>query len=134
MKTTADLVKGWVRKADSDLENARLCVASGAALDTACFHTQQAAEKLIKAYMISCNLPVPFIHNLEKLLGLCEQRDASFLQMKTLGQALTPYAVQLRYDEDFWPAPGEAATALQTAEALRAFIIPRLPPTMQPPK
>lgn len=48
-------------------------------------------------------MPVPFIHNLEKLLDLCEQHDAAFSQMKTLGQTLTPYAVQLRYDEDFWP-------------------------------
>lgn len=78
-------------------------------------------------------MPVPFIHNLEKLLDLCEQHDAAFSQMKTLGQTLTPYAVQLRYDEDFWPTPGETAAALQGAEALRAFIIPRLPPAMQPP-
>ena len=79
------------------------------------------------------NLPVPFIHNLEKLLELCEQHDASFSQMKTLGQTLTPYAVQLRYDEDFWPSPGEAAIALQAAEAFRVFITSRLPSPIQPP-
>lgn len=133
MKTTADLVKGWINKADSDLANAQLCIAANVSLDTACFHTQQAAEKLIKAYLIAYNLPMPFIHNLEKLLELCEQHDASFSQMKALGQTLTPYAVQLRYDEDFWPSPGEAATALQSAEALRAFIVPRLPSAMRPP-
>lgn len=133
MKTTADLVKGWISKADSDLANAQLCIAANVSLDTACFHTQQAAEKFIKAYLIAHNLPVPFIHNVEKLVELCEQQDASFSHMKALGQTLTPYAVQLRYDEDFWPTPGEAATALQSAEALRAFIIPRLPSAMQPP-
>lgn len=69
------------------------------------------------------NLPVPFIHNLEKLLELCEQHDAAFSQMKALGQALTPYAVQLRYDEDFWPSLNEATSALQAAQTLRAFII-----------
>lgn len=133
MKTTADLVKGWISKADSDLENARLCIAANASLDTACFHTQQAAEKFIKAYLMAYSLSVPFIHNLEKLLELCEQHDPSFSQMKTLGQALTPYAVQLRYDEDFWPSLAEATSALQAAQALRAFIVPRLPPAMQPP-
>jgi HEPN domain-containing protein len=76
MKTTADLVKGWVSKADSDLENAQLCIAANASLDTACFHTQQAAEKFIKAYLMAYSLSVPFIHNLEKLLELCEQQDA----------------------------------------------------------
>lgn len=133
MKTTADLVKGWIGKADSDLANAQLCLAANTSLDTACFHAQQAAEKLIKAYLMAYSLPVPFIHNLEKLLDLCEQHDASFSQMKVTGQALTPYAVQLRYDEDFWPPLSEASSALQAAQALRAFIIPRLPPAMQPP-
>ena len=101
MKTTADLVKCWVRKGDSDPENVRLCVTSGMALDTACFHAQQAAEKFIKAYMIAYGMSAPFIHNLENLLEKCEQQDTSFSQMKALGQILTPYAVQLRYDGDF---------------------------------
>lgn len=34
MKTTADLVKGWISKADSDLANAQLCIAANASLDT----------------------------------------------------------------------------------------------------
>ncbi len=92
MKTTADLVQGWVRKADSDLANAQLCIASNSSLDTACFHSQQAAEKVIKAYLIAFSLPVPFIHNLEKLIDLCEQHDASFQQIKALAQALTKWA------------------------------------------
>lgn len=133
MKTTADLVKGWIGKADSDLANAQLCIAANTSLDTACFHTQQAAEKLIKAYLIAYSLSVPFIHNLEKLLELCEQHDASFSLMKASGRSLTPYAVQLRYDEDFWPPLSEALSALQAAQALRAFIVPRLPSTMQLP-
>ncbi len=132
MKTTADLVKSWIRKADSDLANAALCIASGTSLDTACFHTQQASEKLIKAYLIAFSLPVPLIHNLEKLIDHCEQQDAAFSGIKTLGTALTPYAVQLRYDEDFWPTAGEALAALQAAKAIRAFIVPRLPAAMQP--
>ena len=82
MKTMADLVLGWLRKADSDLDAARLCLASKQSLDTACFHTQQASEKLIKSYLIAYGLPVPHIHNLEKLIELCEQRDPSFLSIK----------------------------------------------------
>jgi len=51
MKSRADLVRGWLRKAGSDLENVRLCLAAGQALDTACFHAQQAVEKSLKAYL-----------------------------------------------------------------------------------
>ena len=133
MKTTDDLVLGRVRKADSDLENAALCVTSGVSLDTACFHAQQAAEKLLKAYLMAYGLPAPFTHNIKKLVELCEQHNSAFQAMKSLGQALTPYAVHLRYDEDFWPSEQETATALQSAQTLRAFIIPLLPATMQPP-
>ena len=133
MKTTDDLVLGWIRKADSDLENVSLCLASGKSLDTACFHTQQAAEKLLKAYLIAYGLPAPLIHNIEKLVELCEQHNHAFLSVKPLGAILTPYAVQLRYDEDFWPSEQETAAALQSAQALRAFVIPLLPKNMQPP-
>jgi len=52
------------------------------------------------------NLTVPFIHNLEKLLELCEQHDASFSQMKALGQALTPYGFNfatMRISGPLWP-------------------------------
>ena len=44
MKSKRDLVSGWLRKARSDLKNARMCVAAGESLDTACFHAQQAGE------------------------------------------------------------------------------------------
>ncbi len=93
MKTTDDLVEGWIRKADSDLANAQLCVASSTALDTACFHAQQAAEKLLKAYLMAYGLPVPLIHNVEKLVELCEQNNPTFQSVKALGQTLTPCAI-----------------------------------------
>ena len=38
MKSKADLVRGWLRKAESDLATAGLCVSAAEALDTACFH------------------------------------------------------------------------------------------------
>ena len=133
MKTTDDLVLAWIRKADSDLENATLCLSSNSSLDTACFHTQQAAEKYLKAYLMAYGLPAPLIHNIEKLVDLCEQHNPAFQSIKALGQVLTPYAVQLRYDEDFWPSAQETLNAVQTAQALRAFIVPLLPAPMRPP-
>jgi hypothetical protein len=47
MSTPTDLVRGWFRKADSDLQTARTLVASAGPYDTACFHAQQAAEKYL---------------------------------------------------------------------------------------
>ncbi len=132
MKTQADLVKGWLLKAEGDLSNARLCLSAGEALDTACFHAQQAAEKYIKAYLTTYGIDFPFIHNLEKLIELCAQRDSSFLDIKTAAQDLTPYAVQLRYDLDFWPSAEIVQQALEAALAIKEFVRERLPPELKP--
>jgi HEPN domain-containing protein len=64
MKNHEDLARGWWRKGDSDLENARMCVEAERSLDTACFHAQQAAEKYLKAYLSLKKIEFPFMHNL----------------------------------------------------------------------
>jgi len=127
MKTQADLVRGWLLKAESDLINARMCLSARQALDTVCFHAQQAAEKCLKAYLAACEVEFPFIHNLEKLIELCTQCDPSFLDIKPLGQELTPYAVELRYDDEFWPSFEIAQQALEAALAIQDFVMERIP-------
>lgn len=130
MKSVADLVRGWLRKAESDLVNAEMCLEAGRALDTACFHAQQAAEKFLKAYLTAYEVDFPFVHNLEKLVELCAQRDSDFLTIKLLGQELTPYAVELRYDDEFWPTAETVAQALNAALTIKEFVVKRLPPRM----
>jgi HEPN domain-containing protein len=130
MKTQADLVKGWLLKAAGDLTNARLCLSAGEALDTACFHAQQAGEKYLKAYLAAYEIDFPFIHNLEKLVELCAQHDSSFLNIKAMAQGLTPYAVQLRYDLEFWPSADLTRQAVDAALQIRDFVMDRLPAEM----
>jgi len=127
MKSKDDIVRGWLRKAESDLTSARLCISAGEALDGACFHAQQAAEKCIKAYLTARDIEFPFIHNLEKLIELCAQQDPSFLTIKVLAQELTPYAVELRYDDEFWPSAQVAQQSLKAATSIRDFVFNRLP-------
>ena len=134
MKSKDDLVRGRLRKAESDLASAGLCLSAGEALDTACFHAQQAAEKCIKAYLTAQEIEFPFIHNLEKLIELCARVDPSFMTVKTLGQELTPYAVELRYDEEFWPSKQTARQALEAATTIRDFVLDRLPATTNSPE
>jgi len=127
MKSQADMVRAWLRKAQSDLDNAQVCLASGKALDTVCFHAQQAAEKYLKAYLAAQGVEFPFIHNVEKLIEQCAQTAPALLALKPLGQSLTPYAVELRYDEEFWPSPETARHALDAATTIRRFVMERLP-------
>ena len=128
MRDNRAVALGWIRKAESDLANADLCIGHESALDTACFHAQQAAEKYLRAYLIATNLDFPFIHNLEVLIEICGRSDPAFLSIKSLGQSLTPYAVALRYDTGFWPSPEIAREARNAAVTIAEFVQQRLPP------
>lgn len=127
MKSKIDLVRGWIKKAESDLTNAKMCVEQNQAIDTACFHAQQAAEKLIKAYLVWQDIDFPYIHSLEKLIELCAQSDPSFQIIKTIGQELTPYAVELRYDDEFWPSLEVGREAFSAALQIRDFVMEKFP-------
>ena len=104
MYETRDLVRGWLRKAESDLATLERMLQSQVALDTACFHAQQAAEKLLKAYLIWREVDFPFTHNLSTLLLQCQAYDAEFSSLLTTAERLTPNAIRVRYDPEFWPS------------------------------
>jgi HEPN domain-containing protein len=99
MKGNEDVARAWLRKAGSDLENAELCLAAEKALDTACFHCQQAAEKAIKAYLIARHVEFPFVHDLKRLVDCCIPIDPAFETLTTAAVRLTPFAVVTRYDD-----------------------------------
>lgn len=128
MKSNRDVAQGWLRKAESDLVNAELCLAAGKALDTACFHCQQAAEKALKAYLIFHGVAFPFVHDLEKLVKLCIARDQGFAVLSTAAVTLTPYAVALRYDQEFWPTTDEVTRAVAAAKKIARLAAERMLP------
>jgi HEPN domain-containing protein len=75
MKDRPALARGWFRKADSDLADARRTAASEGPYDTACFHAQQAVEKYLKGFLAWKSLVVPRTHDLEELQRLCTQLE-----------------------------------------------------------
>lgn len=126
MKGKAELVQGWLRKAESDRVALDASLQAGA-LDAACFHAQQAAEKYLKAYLIHAGVTFPFTHNLAKLLELCTGADPSFGSLTSVVEPLTPYAVELRYDFEFWPSTEVAEAARSSALAVRELVLAKLP-------
>ena len=126
MKGNNDLVRGWLRKAASDIVSMEATLRAGS-LDGACFHAQQAAEKYLKAFLLYHSTPFPHTHNLEDLVDLCGRIDASFHSLTSQVAALTPYAVRLRYDDSFWPTMDLAEEARATALAVRGCVLLRLP-------
>ena len=126
MKEKAELVLGWLRKAQSD--GVALDVTLRArALDAACFHAQQAVEKYLKAFLTHHEATFPYTHNLSKLVELCIAIDPDFRSLLPQAESLTPYAVRPRYDASFWPSQEAAEAAQSSALAVREFVLHRMP-------
>ena len=132
MNGPADLAKGWLQKADSDLTTAELVLSGAGPYDTACYHVQQAIEKCLKAIIAHSGLPIPRTHNLEDL-GQAAIDAIPSLELDIDGLAeITPFAVELRYDPGFWPDRETAAEAFATARKVRSRAASVLPANARP--
>jgi len=69
----------WLAHARDDLELAENAVRQGTPpfMRDAAFHSQQAAEKALKAFLTWRDLPFPRVHDLEDIGARCLQADAS---------------------------------------------------------
>lgn len=125
-----EITREWVAKAEGDF---RLAFLAFLALrsedepipDGACFHSQQRAEKYLKAYLQEIGEIVPRSHALIPLLTLCLQFDREFENYRGALLDLENYAVAVRY-------PGVtvsvelAESALEAASQVRAFLRKKL--------
>src|SRR5271166_2947816 len=125
MKGKLDLVSGWLRKARSDLLAMRASAQAGS-LDAACFHAQQAAEKHLKAYLVEQDRDIPHTHNLYKLIALCREVDLSFSELIGTAELLTPFAVETRYDTEFWPTSSLSEQAESASICIAKFVTARV--------
>jgi len=126
MKDAAELCRGLLRKAESD-RMAMEASLSAQALDAACFHAQQMTEKCLKAFLAHHSVAFPYTHNLTKLIELSAEIDATFRSLLPAVAPLTPYAVELRYDDSFWPNKQVAEEARSSALAVLRFVLDCLP-------
>ena len=112
------IAKQWVAKADSDLLNADNNLKSeNIPFDTVCFHCQQAAEKILKAYLIANQRPYPITHDLFLLLEQILQLDPEAERLRDTLALLAPYAVEIRYPDDYSMPTGQDATEARRAAA-----------------
>src|SRR5271169_3579624 len=126
MRDAAELCRGLLLKAKSDRIAMEASLAAGA-LDAACFHAQQMTEKSLKAFLIHLGVSFPYTHNLTKLVEICAGTDITFRSLLPTVAPLTPYAVELRYDDSFWPSQQVAEDASTSALTVLRFLVDRLP-------
>lgn len=108
----------WLNRARSNLALAKNRI-PGAYLEDLCFEAQQAAEKALKAVLISLDVEFPYVHDLARLLSLLEAAGASTPDAVRKAAILTPYALITRYPGLTRPvAEGDYLAAVDTAEAV----------------
>jgi HEPN domain-containing protein len=106
--------RAWVKKAEADYRTAKYLARMPVGdHDNVCFHCQQCAEKYLKALMEEAGLPIPRIHDLERLRALLLPIHASLSGLRRGLLFLSAFAVEFRY-------PGEEASKRQ-AEAARRW-------------
>jgi len=131
MPDEIELARGWFLKAESDLNTARRMVESDGPYDTACFHAQQAAEKYMKGLLALQRQPFHRTHNLEELQHLGESLSTWPLGALDLSQ-LSSYAVEVRYDFEFWPDRQTAQEAIALASEVRSLVLGAVPQAARP--
>ena len=123
-------VLSWLRKARQDLLSAFWLLESPDQLySSARFHSQQAAEKSLKAYLTWFDQPFGKMHSIVALVALCLPFDPLFENLRTAAVTLTPLAVGLRYPGDLPELSREEALhSLELANQVWNFVMERLPP------
>lgn len=121
-------VRHWLEKADRDRRMAELALGTEPPMtDLAAFHCQQAAEKLLKTYLVWKQDDVEKTHDLRLLLTRCARTDAAFETLRPQVAPLTAYAVRYRYPGPTDPTVAEVEEALRIVAALVDFVCRRLP-------
>lgn len=120
MSGHSELARQWVEKARNDL----LCAdnnltAAKIPYDAVCFHCQQAAEKLLKAFLVFHHQRHSITHDLLLLLEEIAPTSPNIEDLRETLIILLPYAVEVRYPGDRWmPTHEDALEARQAVQTV----------------
>lgn len=122
------LVDEWIKKAEDDHLFAKsISTHRDAPPSGVCFHCQQMAEKLFKAFLIFQGKQYPKIHAVDALWEMCVEIDTSLKELKEDAVYLTGFYVTTRYPGDYpdfsWR---EAELALTAALNIKDVIIKKI--------
>ena len=123
-----ELAKEWFAKAQDDELSAKdILNDKEGAPSTVCFLCQQMAEKILKGYLVYREKEFIKIHDLDRLIKLCEEIDTSFVEIKDYAKGLSDFYISTRYPGDYpqftWP---QAETAFASATKIKRFVLERI--------
>lgn len=127
-------VRAWLAKARKDLDTAAYELqAEPPFSDDIVFHSQQAVEKALKAFLSWHGVAFRKTHNLVELGEACCRIEPALEPLLRRAAPLTEYAWRFRYPGDPEEATAEeAAAALALAREVFDAMLRRLPPEVTP--
>jgi HEPN domain-containing protein/predicted nucleotidyltransferase len=124
----AGLPHTWLAHARSDLASARILRADPDVLpEQAGFHAQQAVEKAVKAALLARNVEFPYTHDLEDLVNEVTSRGMAVPIEAPEAEALTRFAVEMRYPNPEEITDADIDDAIRIADAVLAWATPLVP-------
>lgn len=133
MSEEIEIARQWLAKARNDLLNADNNLNSEEIpFDTVCFHCQQAAEKLLKAYLVGNGQLYPITHDLFLILEKVLPLNSDAEKLRDALAILIPYAVEIRYPDDWYmPSEEDAREARDAADQVLKWLESALPEIVQ---
>jgi len=129
------LAREWLDHSAEDLDLADLHRENPAFSRSVAYHSQQAVEKALKAYLVWRDVPYRKTHELASLVQQCAALDPDFRSLPPRVGSLSRYAITGRYPQTGEEInPGVAAEALSLARETVRFILDRLPPEARSPR
>ena len=129
---TREKIKEWLLIAEEDRISARALLEHDPLIGfSVCFHAQQCAEKALKGFLTQCEQQFERTHDLLRLIKFCVQIDSEFENYELSADALTPYAAETRYPDDYRPIQfEEAEEAVVMAEQIYNLVKTKLDPSL----
>lgn len=118
------LHENWLLKASRDLKSSKILIKEDdEVLDISIYHTQQCAEKALKAYLVFREHPLEKTHDIEHLIEKCSKYDLEFNNLMDEAELLNPYSTQFRYPGLILdPEVDEVLEAIRVAEEILKFV------------
>jgi HEPN domain-containing protein len=124
-----DLVSEWLEMARSDYNVAKNTIEDWhpKEIKISAYHSTQAVEKALKAFLIYKDIDPPYTHDLDLLRQKCSDVDSGFDEFEVDCSNLKKYAVTTRYPSELQIPEKEAVNAVQKAKQIFEFAYDMIP-------
>lgn len=123
MDRNKEIYNDWILSAEEDLlVTETLLKYSPSLVSAIAFNAEQAAEKMIKAYLIKLNIKLIKTHDFDKLLALIENREEFSASLYELVVVFDKFNVEVRYpDSESIPNKEELLEMIECAKKIYSF-------------